>query len=223
LDTEFVTTGTNEPRPDSRDQGQIAGSLVGQRGLGEHAQRQEISGNSTMTHGAKAVLLRQFETAWKLASFHLTGLTTSECLWRPAIVGPHVHPSTTGGWRADWPTREDYEIGPPSIAWTTWHLGFWWAMVLDHSFGAGTLVREDVTWPGSGEGVRTWIEHLQNEWRANIEPLTDLDLMSENRTHWPMRGRPFGDVVAWVNVELTKNASEIGFVRFLYAARKSDD
>ncbi|HMH81922.1 MAG TPA: hypothetical protein VK531_03565 [Gemmatimonadales bacterium] len=30
--------------------------------------------------------------------------------------------------------------------------------------------------------------------------------------------RPFGDVIAWVNVELTKNAAEIGYARFLYAA-----
>lgn len=35
----------------------------------------------------------------------------------------------------------------------------------------------------------------------------------------PFRDRPFGDVVAWVNVELTKNASEIGYARFLYAVR----
>jgi NADPH-dependent 2,4-dienoyl-CoA reductase/sulfur reductase-like enzyme len=31
------------------------------------------------------------------------------------------------------------------------------------------------------------------------------------------RNTPFGDVVAWVNVELTKNAAEIGYARFLYA------
>jgi len=27
------------------------------------------------------------------------------------------------------------------------------------------------------------------------------------------------DVVAWVNVELTKNAAEIGYARFLHAVR----
>ncbi len=36
-------------------------------------------------------------------------------------------------------------------------------------------------------------------------------------TRWPYRDRPFGDVIAWVNVELTKNAAEIGYARFLYA------
>ena len=32
-------------------------------------------------------MIRQFETAWKLTSFHLEGLTTSECLWRPTREG----------------------------------------------------------------------------------------------------------------------------------------
>jgi hypothetical protein len=39
--------------------------------------------------------------------------------------------------------------------------------------------------------------------------LTDLHLTGLDR--------PFGDVIAWVNVELTKNAAEIGYARFLYA------
>ena len=43
--------------------------------------------------------------------------------------------------------------------------------------------------------------------------------MKSERTRWPFQGRPFGDVVAWANVELTKNAAEIGYARFLYAVR----
>lgn len=57
------------------------------------------------------------------------------------------------------------------------------------------------------------------EWRAVLDHLTDDDLKSTQRTRWPFRERPFGDVVTWVNVELTKNASEIGYARFLYASR----
>ena len=93
--------------------------------------------------GARGCLIRQFETAWKLANFHLDGLATEECLWRPAHEGLHVHQDPDGRWRADWPDHEGYDLGPPSIAWLTWH-------------------------------------------------------------------RSFGDVIAWVNVELTKNAAEIG-------------
>ena len=54
-----------------------------------------------------------------------------------------------------------------------------------------------------------------------LERVTDDELRSPKRTRWPFRDRPFGDVVAWANVELTKNAAEIGYARFLYAVRPS--
>lgn len=169
--------------------------------------------------GARGYLIRQFDTAWKLASYHLDGLTTDECLWRPTHVGLHVRQSTDGTWHADWPAHEGYDIGPPSVAWLTWHVGFWWSMVIDHSFGDGTLSRADVAWPGTADGVRAWIRGASERWRATLEELTDDDLASSNRTRWPFRDRPFGDVVAWANIELTKNAAEIGYVRFLHAVR----
>ncbi|HEX5387106.1 MAG TPA: DinB family protein [Gemmatimonadales bacterium] len=171
-----------------------------------------------MAANAADYLRRQFDTAWKLASFHLDGLTTQECLWRPAARGLHVRQTSDGSWRADWPEREGYDIGPPSIAWVTWHMGFWWSMVLDHSFGEGTLAREDVPWPGTGEGVRGKLGGLKERWRVVLDRITAEDLQSTRRTRWPFQDRPFGDVVAWVNVELTKNAAELGYARFLYAA-----
>ena len=94
-------------------------------------------------------------------------------------------------------------------------------MVLDHSFGEGTLSREQVTWPGSADAVRQRVSGLHARWRDQLEQLTDPDLRSPERTRWPFRGRPFGDVVGWVNVELTKNAAEIGYARFLYAVRSA--
>lgn len=175
--------------------------------------------SNTMKIDPPAYLIRQFETAWRLTNYHIEGLATEECLWRPARQGLHVRQVADGRWRADWPEREGYDIGPPSIAWLTWHLGFWWSMTLNHSFGDGTLVREDVMWPGTADGVRHWIGQLQGEWRAVLEQVTEADLHSSGRTRWPFLERPFGDVVAWVNIELTKNAAEIGYARFLYAVR----
>jgi hypothetical protein len=163
--------------------------------------------------------MRQLETAWKLTSFHLDGLTTDECLWRPAREGLHVHQDADGLWRADWPDHERYDLGPPSIAWLTWHVGFWWSMVFNHSFGDGAVSRESVNWPGTADGVREWVGSLCDEWQSVLDQLTDDDLRSTHRTRWPFHDRPFGDVVAWVNVELTKNAAEIGYARFLYAVR----
>lgn len=169
---------------------------------------------------ARGYLLRQLDTAWKLARFHLDGLTTEECLWRPAVRGLHVTQREDGRWCADWPEREGYDIGPPSIAWLTWHMVFWWSMVLDHSFGPGTLERGSVAWPGSADAVRRALDQLHDQWRAAIAKLSDPDLGSPTRARWPFRDRPFGDVVAWANVELVKNASEIGYARFLYASRE---
>jgi hypothetical protein len=163
-------------------------------------------------------LLRQFEIAWSLASFHLETLTTEECLWRPAAQGLHVHPQD-GVFHADWPEHERYDLGPSSIAWLTWHMIFWWSSVLDHHFGAGTLTRQDVLWPGSADTVRTRIGSLAQDWREHLRRLDDDALRATERTRWPFQGAPFGDVVAWLNVELAKNAAEIGFARFLYAAR----
>ncbi len=172
-----------------------------------------------MNRELSGYLVRQFETAWALTTYHLDGLTTAECLWRPAHEGLHLYQDAAGRWRADWPSHEGYDLGPPSIGWLTWHLGFWWSMVLDHSFGGRTLAREEVVWPGDADGMRAWIMTLQTEWRSHLEQMTDQELQREEQTRWPLQNRPFGDVVAWVNIELTKNAAEIGYARFLYAVR----
>jgi hypothetical protein len=172
-----------------------------------------------MADGAREYLSRQFDTARALASYHLEGLTTDECLWRPAQAGLHVHRLPEGGWRAEWPEHEGYDLGPPSIAWVTWHMVFWWSMLFDHLEGEGTLRLEDVPWPGDADGVRAAIGGLAERWRGVLDGLTDDDLRAADRTRWPMEDRPFGDVVAWVNVELTKNAAELGYARFLFAVR----
>jgi hypothetical protein len=160
----------------------------------------------------------QLATSWKLLDLHLADLGDDECLWQPAPRGPHVV-EDAGAWRAAWPESEDYETGPASIAWLTWHIGFWWSMVLDHSFGDGTLQREDVTWPGSADATRGWLTELHDEWAAELAALPDRELVSTERARWPFTDRPFHRVAAWVNLELMKNASEIGYCRFLYAAR----
>jgi hypothetical protein len=171
-----------------------------------------------MTDDARDFLLRQFDLAWRLLTHHLDDLTTADCLRRPAERGLHVVRDADGAWRAEWPEHEAYSLGPSSLAWLTWHLDFWWSMVEDHSFGAGTLTREAVTWPGEAEAVRARIHALHDRWRARVAALSAEDLRSSERTRWPFQGRPFGDVVAWVNVELTKSAAEIGYVRFLHGA-----
>ena len=71
--------------------------------------------------------------------------------------------------------------------------------------------------PGNADGVREWLGRLQRQWRVVLGQVTGDDLRSAQRTRWPFQDRAFGDVIAWVNVELTKNAAEVGYARFLYA------
>lgn len=172
------------------------------------------------THELRDTLVRQFDIAWALTAYHLNGLTTEECLWRPNEKGLHVHQLASKTWQADWPESEGYEIGPPSIAWLTWHMVFWWSSVIDHSFGSGKLSRASVEWPGSADAVKTAIVDLQAEWRAHLSQLDDAALRETSRTKWPFRDKPFADVVSWLNIELTKNAAELGYARFLYGVRR---
>lgn len=172
-----------------------------------------------MADHARDYLIRQLDTAWKLTTFHLDGLTTEECLWRPGRRGLQVQQDAAGAWQAEWPTHERYDLGPPSIAWLTWHIGFWWSMVLDYSFGDGSLTRESIAWPGDAAAAVAWLTRLQMEWRVLLEQISDDDLRFTERTRWPFQDRPFGDVIAWVNLELTKNAAEIGYARFLFAVK----
>ena len=171
-----------------------------------------------MTNDAREYLLRQFDLAWKLLALHLDDLTTADCLRRPAGRGLHVNRDAQGVWVADWPEHEGYALGPSSIGWLTWHLCFWWSMVVDHSFDGATLTREEIPWPGDADAVRSRIRQLHAVWRERLASLTEAELASTVRTRWPFTDRPFGDLVAWVNVELTKSAAEIGYARFLYGA-----
>jgi hypothetical protein len=160
----------------------------------------------------------QLSMAWRLLEFHLDGLSDEECLWLPATRGPHVQ-EVSGVWSADWPESETYDIGPASIAWITWHIVFWWSMVLNHSFGDGTLEREGVSWPGSVAALRQRLTWLHEQWSASFGALSDEQLASGDLTRWPFTDKPFFQVGAWLNMELMKNAAEVGYCRFLYASR----
>ncbi|MGI5917373.1 MAG: DinB family protein [Anaerolineae bacterium] len=170
------------------------------------------------TDSLRNALNFQFDISWRMLTFHLEDLEDDECLWRPGPRGLGVT-CESGIWVADWPDTESYDMGPSSIAWLTWHIIFWWSMVFDHSFGHGTLSREDVRWPGSMAAVRERIERLYDDWKEILTTLPDKELLSCERTRWPFQDRPFYELAAWLNLELMKNAAEIGAGRFLYASR----
>ena len=168
-------------------------------------------------------LRRQFKTAWSAHGYCISpDLDTEECLWRPAAQGMHVHRAPDGTWRADWPEHERYDLGPSSIgagSRGTWDSGGRWCSTIPS--GRRKLTREAVTWPVLRTAcVNALGATARRVDRSGATELDDGDLRSTQRTRWPFGDRPFGDVVAWVNVELTKNAAEIGYARFLYAVRR---
>lgn len=167
----------------------------------------------------REVLSAQLDIAWALAAHHLEGLTTAECLWRPSPRCLHVARDAGGAWRADWPEHEGYDIGPPSIAWTTWHIGFWWTKALRHLEGDPSLTKEDVVWPGSADAVRSELRGLHDRWRERLGMFTEAQLHLRDAASWPLPTSTPAMTAAWLNVELMKNAAEIGMVRFLHATR----
>jgi DinB superfamily len=168
-------------------------------------------------------LLRwQLDIAWSLLELHLSDLTDEECFWEPAELCWTVRRDPDGHWVADWEQPEPQPFPIPSIAWLTWHIGFWWLTTYDHAFGTGSMRREDVRWPGDAESAVDWLRGCKTLWANALESLEESELDSIERSGPFMRGtRPFGYVVAWVNAELMKNAAEIGMVRNLCALRSA--
>ena len=157
----------------------------------------------------------QFDISWRLLEYHLNGLDDEECLWTPSSKGLHIDP-TSGA--VDWPDSEGYDIGLPNVAWLLWHISFWWSMVFDYSFAAGTLRKEDIKWVGVMD-AKANIVRFRNEWINKLDTMSYEEFSSNSCTKWPFEKKPFYDLAAWLNLELMKNASEIGYCRFLYANR----
>jgi hypothetical protein len=173
------------------------------------------------TNNLRNTLIFQFDIAWQMLKYHFTDLEEEEGLWKPSTKGLQVT-NTFGIWKVDWPDNENYDMGPSSIAWVTWHIIYWWSMVFDYSFGQGTLEREEVQWPGSMNAVIAKIEQLQKDWLNIMNTLPEEEFLSTHKTRWPFEERPFYELAAWLNLELMKNASEIGYGRFLYASRNKE-
>jgi DinB superfamily len=165
-------------------------------------------------------LLRwQFDLVWSLLELHLDALGEDDHVWEPAPGSWTVRRGDDGLWRADWVEPEPEPPPASTIAWVTWHIGWWWGETIDRLAGAAPPAREDVTWPGDGAAAVGRLRELRKRWIAVLAGLSDADL---GRTApFPWRDRPDRTVahtVGWVNAELMKNTAEIGQLRMLRAA-----
>ncbi|WP_051217670.1 DinB family protein [Paenibacillus assamensis] len=176
----------------------------------------------SLNDNTQAILQFQYQISCQLLDLHLNGLGEDEYSWRPAEQGLHIT-FDSGVWRADWPDSESYEIGPPSIAWLSWHIIYWLSMVYNHSFGDRTLQRESVPCFGSAREAIAHIYQLKNNWEAAVAELSPQELHKHTRTNWPFSNKSFYELLAWLNLELMKNAAEIGSCRFLCASQKQEN
>ncbi|WP_410654271.1 DinB family protein [Amycolatopsis sp. lyj-112] len=162
-------------------------------------------------------LLRwQFDLTWSLFEFHLAELKPEDFLWEPSALCWTVRQDETGAWIPDFADTEPDPIPVPTIAWLTWHIGWWWSVALDHANQRTPREREEVTWPGDGQAAIEWLRGLREEWLSVLERLTDAELDAPSAYPWDKEAElTFAHTVAWVNAELMKNVSEIGQLRLV--------
>src|SRR5690606_17565797 len=123
----------------------------------------------------------QFDISKQMLEYHLSNLENQEYLWQSSSNGLHIH-NKSGTWYADWPETESYDIGTASIAWTMWHIIYWWEMVFNYSFGKGTLKRQDIVCYGDVESAKEKITTLMNRWEKTLMELSDEDLFTTKYT-----------------------------------------
>jgi hypothetical protein len=174
---------------------------------------------------SRAELLRwQFELSWSLFEYHLERLEPEDFLWEPAARCWTMSRGPDGSWVPDWADTEPDPVPVPTLAWVSWHLGWWWSVTLDHAQRRPPRDREDIVWPGEGAPTIEWLRGLRTEWRKVLDDLTDPDLDAPASFPWPNDSEhTVAHTLAWVNAELMKNASEIGQLRLLRAASAQDE
>ncbi|GAB3695344.1 DinB family protein [Nocardiopsis oceani] len=171
-----------------------------------------------MSDSRRALLRGQYDLTWALFEYHLERLQPEDFLWEPAELCWTVRKGPGGVWTPDWAESEPDPVPVPTIAWLTWHIGWWWTVTLDHTLGRTPQEREEIRWPGEERTV-AWIRGLGAEWSEALEH-ADLDATAT----FPWQGSPGktnAHTAAWVNSELMKNAAEIGQIRMLRAAVKT--
>ncbi len=161
----------------------------------------------------RRLLLDQLDVPSALLHYHLDQLTDDQLFWEPSATVWTMHRSADG-WSPDWAETEPDPIPVPTIAWLTWHVGWWWSVASAHLTGATPPDRLDVDWPGRAAEIGPWLTGVEEDYRSALQACPDLDATTS--FPWPPEaGRTLADTAAWVAVELTKNAAEIGLLRLL--------
>ncbi|MFE2045976.1 DinB family protein [Streptomyces sp. NPDC059477] len=164
-------------------------------------------------------LLRwQSAFTWSFAEYHLERLVPEDVLWEPAGLCWTLRPDGTGGWVPDWADSEPDPVPVPTIAWLSWHIGWWLGVATDHLHDRTPRDRADVRWPGPEATVSRLRAHW-DEWTHALDQLTEPDLDRPCAYPWgDGTDRTLAHTVAWANAELMKNVAEIGQLRLQHVA-----
>lgn len=172
-----------------------------------------------MTDSRLDLLRWQFDFVWALGEVHLAELRPDDFLWEPAVTCWTMHLDDAGRWIPDWADVEPDPIPVPTMAWVSWHLGWWWSATVDHLTGRPVRSREDAQWPGP-DGAVAWLRGLHAAWLGVLGDLTVVRLDEPSAFPWPSdAGLTVADQLAWANGELMKNIAEIGQLRLLRAVQ----
>ncbi|WP_067534371.1 DinB family protein [Nocardia crassostreae] len=172
-----------------------------------------------MVASRTALLRWQFDLVWSLFDYHLERLDSEDYLWEPANLHWTMHQDERGAWIPDWADTEPDPIPVPTIGWITWHIGWWWGVTIDHLHGRDPRERTEIHWPGADSTV-DWLRGLHKDWCELLDRLREPDL--DAPAPFPWQDDPemtVAHTITWVNAELMKNATEIGQLRLLRAAR----
>ncbi|RFU88231.1 DinB family protein [Streptomyces triticagri] len=171
-------------------------------------------GGPAQSHDELALLRWQFDLTWALFEYHLERLEPDDFLWEAARPSWTLHPTPDGGWVPDFAETEPDPVPVPTIAWLSWHIGWWWGMAADHAHGRSPRDRADIDWPGAGAPAVAWLRALRTDWLEALDTLTATDLTTVAPFPWANDpAHTTAHMIAWVNAELMKNAAEIGQLR----------
>lgn len=165
-----------------------------------------------------SLLKWQFSVAWRLTDLHLTRLTDAACLWKPSEDSWTVRMDDKGAWRADWTGEDPESPAPPTIAWLSWHVIWWWSGTLAAVAGDTPQEARSVAWPGDAHGAQSGIRSLSQSWSRLLDSAEETELSRPVSFPRP-EPRPLIYALFWVNLELTKNAAEIGEVMNMFVHR----
>nr|WBO79012.1 DinB family protein [Streptomyces sp. SBE_14.2] len=169
-----------------------------------------------MTTDRLGLLRGQFDLTWALFEYHLERLEEADFRWEPVAHCWTVREDAHGRWVPDWADTEPDPVPMPTIAWLTWHIGWWWETATSHVRGVPPRDRTEITWPGPGEPALAWLRSLREEWLTAVSALSEPDL--DTPAAFPDPAYTRAQMIAWVNAELMKNVAEIGQLRLLRAA-----